>query len=252
MHRKLASSRAAAQRAIAAGQVTVTGVLEPKAATLVDSAAHVQVSEPGSRYVSRAGKKLEAALAGFGIDVDGRGAVDVGASTGGFTDCLLQHGAHHVHAVDVGYGQLSWSLRTDERVTVVERTNIRTVPPEEIGGPFDVVVADLSFIGLRLVADRLVRLGHSDTDWVVLVKPQFEAGREAVSSGGVVRDPADRARAVVDVALTFAALGVGTAGCLPSPLVGAKGGNREYLLWMRCDAPPPDPGTLDALVHADA
>ncbi len=239
VHRKLVSSRAAAQRAIADGRVTVAGMVDPKAATLVDRSIDVRVADDEPSFVSRAGKKLEAALARFDIAVSGRSAIDAGASTGGFTDCLLRRGATAVTAVDVGYGQLDWSLRTDDRVIAMERTNIRTATADELGAPFDVVVADLSFIGLKLVAEQLVALGHSGTDWILLVKPQFEAGREAVGSGGVVRDPEARVEAVVTVADTFAALGVGTAGCVASPVTGAKGGNQEFLLWLRRDAPPP-------------
>jgi 23S rRNA (cytidine1920-2'-O)/16S rRNA (cytidine1409-2'-O)-methyltransferase len=252
VRRKLAASRAVAQRAIADGHVTVTGVVEPKAATLVEETSEIHLSEGAPTYVSRAGAKLEAALDRLGIEVTGRRAADVGASTGGFTDCLLQHGAGEVVAIDVGYGQLAWSLRTDPRVTVVERTNIRTAEIADLGGPFDVVVADLSFIGLRVVAPQLAALGHQDTDWVLLVKPQFEAGRDAVSAGGVVRDAAVRTGAVVDVAYEFSRLGIGTAGCIASPVAGAKSGNIEYLLWLRHGAPAPDVDAITSVVHADA
>ena len=230
--------------------MTVTGVVEPKAATLVDPSSDVRLAGDETSFVSRAGKKLEAALAGFGIDVGGAKAIDVGASTGGFTDCLLQRGAAAVTAVDVGYGQLDWSLRTDPRVVVMERTNIRTAQSAELDAPFDVVVGDLSFIGLKLVAPQLVALGHEATDWVLLVKPQFEAGRDAVGSGGVVRDVEARVGAVVTVAEEFAGLGLGTAGCLASPITGAKGGNQEFLLWLRHDASAPRVDALTEVVRS--
>jgi 23S rRNA (cytidine1920-2'-O)/16S rRNA (cytidine1409-2'-O)-methyltransferase len=214
-------------------------VAEPKAATLVDDAAAVRLAGPPAPFVSRGGLKLRSALDAFGIEVDGRRAVDVGASTGGFTDCLLQRGAVHVVAVDVGYGQLDWRLRTDDRVEVVERTNIRHADPADLGAPFDVVVCDLSFISLTMVVDRLRALGGSETDYVVLVKPQFEAGREEVGKGGIVRDPEVRAAAVCRVVGALDAGGLGTRGAVASPIAGAKG-NREFLVWAR-----PGPRAVD-------
>ncbi len=207
-------------------------VARPKAGTLVAPDEPVRILAPPARYVGRGGVKLEAALRRFGVDPTGREAIDVGASTGGFTDCLLQHGARRVTALDVGYGQLHWRLREDPRVEVVERTNVRHVDPAAIGGPFSLVVADLSFISLRVVAPVLAYLGGADADWILLVKPQFEAGRERVGRGGIVRDP-DVWREVIDgVVAAFAALGVGTQGVTPSPIRGARG-NREFLLWAR-------------------
>lgn len=246
--RNLVPSRTAARRAIADGLVVVAGIPEPKPATMVDANVVLRLRDGATRFVSRGGAKLDGALGVFSIDVSGRSAVDVGASTGGFTDCLLQRGVAGVVAVDVGYGQLAWTLRTDARVTTMERTNIRTADPAEVGAPFDVVVADLSFIGLRLVARQLADLGAAGTDWVVLVKPQFEAGREAVESGGVVTDPAARADAVTSVADAFQANGLGTAGLVPAAVVGAKSGNQEFLLWLRADAPEPDHAKLREIV----
>ncbi len=212
----------------------------------------MELVAPDREFVSRAGAKLDAALDRFGVAVDGKRAIDLGASTGGFTDCLLRRGAASVTAVDVGYGQLAWSLRQDDRVHVFERTNVRTADPLALGAPFDVVVADLSFIGLRLVAGQLTALGSPQGDWVLLVKPQFEAGRDAVGPGGVVSDPADRATAVVEVASTFSAQGLGTMACMESPLPGARSGNREYLLWLRRDAAPPVPDELREVVVSSA
>jgi 23S rRNA (cytidine1920-2'-O)/16S rRNA (cytidine1409-2'-O)-methyltransferase len=193
------------------------------------------------RFVSRGGDKLDAALDRFGVDVADRRAVDVGSSTGGFTDCLLQRGAASVTAVDVGYGQLDARLRVDPRVHVLERTNVRHLDPADAGAPFDVVVADLSFISLRTVADALLALAAPDADLVVLVKPQFEAGRvEAARGRGVVRDPGVWARVLDEVATAFAERGASIMGGMVSPLRGADG-NVEFLLHLRaasgCAAP---------------
>ena len=204
---------------------------EPKPATLVSADQPVHVLRP-PRYVGRGGEKLDAALTAFEVPVTGRRAVDVGASTGGFTDRLLQGGADEVVAVDVGYGQLHWRLRRDERVRVVERTNIRYADPDALGAPFDLVVADLSFISIATVAPALAALGHDDTDWVVLVKPQFELGRDQVGRGGVVRSAALHVEAVHSAAEALEAEGVGARGVVAAPIRGAKG-NQEYLLWAR-------------------
>ena len=180
-----------------------------------DAAAGDSGEDPRDEYVSRGGHKLAGALAAFapgGLTVAGRRCLDAGASTGGFTDVLLRAGAAEVVAVDVGYGQLAWSLRNDERVRVLERTNVRTLTPEAIGGPVDLTVADLSFISLRLVLPALAACTGADGDLVLMVKPQFEVGKERVGAGGVVRDPALRAEAVLDVAAAAARLGLGLAG----------------------------------------
>ena len=207
-------------------------MIATKAATLVDEAASIRLRPEAGRYVGRGGLKLEAALDAFDIDVSGRRALDVGASTGGFTDCLLQRGAAEVVALDVGYGQLDWSLRTNEKVRVVERTNFRHVRPEDIGAPFDVIVADLSFISLGLVAAKLAACGAADSEYVLLVKPQFEVGKHQVGAGGIVRDPQLHAAAVNGVADALEAERIGVVGAVPSPVTGAKG-NREFLLWGR-------------------
>jgi 23S rRNA (cytidine1920-2'-O)/16S rRNA (cytidine1409-2'-O)-methyltransferase len=188
-------------------------------------------------WVSRGAHKLLGALEAFSVPVAGQRALDAGASTGGFTEVLLSRGAREVVAVDVGYGELAWSLRTDDRVHVHERTNVRTLTPEAIGGPADLVVADLSFISLRLVLPALTGCATEAADLLPMVKPQFEVGRERLGAGGVVRDPTHRAEAVAAVAAAAAELGWGTAGVVASPLPGPAG-NVEFFLWLRRDADP--------------
>ena len=183
-------------------------------------------------FVSRAGRKLAAALEAFPIEVQGVRAVDVGASTGGFTDCLLHGGAHHVTAIDVGYGQMHWRIRNDPRVEVIERTNIRTSSPSRFGDPFALIVADLSFISLRTVGEVLTGLGADGANWVLLIKPQFEAGRDAVGKGGIVREISARHDAVRSVVAFFSTLGVSCHGLIESPITGANG-NVEYVAWFR-------------------
>jgi len=193
----------------------------------------IQVTGEGPRFVSRGGEKLAAALERFAVPVAGRRALDAGASTGGFTDCLLQAGAAHVVAVDVGRGQLAWSLREDARVTVLERTNVRALEPAEVGGEVDLTVADLSFISLLTVAPALARCTRADGDLVLLVKPQFEAGRARIGKGGIVRDP-DVHRAVLhEVRDGLRAAGLFVVDVMASPLRGADG-NVEFL--VRCDS----------------
>jgi len=248
VRRGLARSREQAAELIAAGRVEVRGTAAAKPAAMVDPADPVRVRDDGSpTYVSRGGHKLAGALAGFGLTVTGRRCLDAGASTGGFTDVLLRAGAAEVVAVDVGYGQLAWALRTDARVRVHDRTNVRSLTPELIGGPVDLVVADLSFISLRLVLPALAACTGPGGDLVPMVKPQFEVGRERVGPGGVVRDPALRAEAVLSVAAAAQPLGFGVAGVVGSPLPGPAG-NVEYFLWLRRDAPPADPGRVHTMV----
>src|SRR5512139_243920 len=235
VRRGLARSREQAARLIEQGLVQVHGQTAGKAASQVDTGAPIVVSEPaeGPEYVSRGGHKLAGALQAFpGADPAGRRCLDAGASTGGFTDVLLRAGAAHVVAVDVGYGQIAWSLRTDDRVTVVERVNIRDLVPEQVGEPPSMVVADLSFISLRLVLAPIQRCVRPDADYLMMVKPQFEVGRERVGAGGVVRDPALRAEAVLDVAAYAQTIGLGVEGVTASPLPGPSG-NVEYFLWLR-------------------
>lgn len=248
VRRGLARSREQAVELIATGRVEVRGTAAHKAAAMVDPADPVRVRDDGSpSYVSRGAYKLVGALEAFGLDVTGRRCLDAGASTGGFTDVLLRAGAREVVAVDVGYGQLAWSLRTDERVRVHDRCNVRTLTPEQIDGPADLVVADLSFISLRLVLPALAGCLTPDGDLVPMVKPQFEVGRERVGSGGVVRDPAVRAQAVRDVAAAAGALGFGVAGLAASPLPGPSG-NVEFFLRLRRDAVPLDEAAVRSIV----
>src|SRR4051794_37275933 len=252
VRRKLARSRDQAAALVAAGRVQVRGTVAQKVATMIDPADPVVVTgdDPATEYVSRGSHKLAGALAAFaGLAVAGRRCLDAGASTGGFTDVLLRAGAAHVYAVDVGYGQLAWPLRTDERVTVMERTNVRTLTPDVLGGPVDLTVADLSFISLRLVLPALTACTGPDGDLALMVKPQFEVGREGVGSGGGVRDPLLRAQAVLDVAAAGAELGLGVAGAAASPLPGPSG-NVEFFLWFRRGAPPADPARVHAVVAA--
>jgi 23S rRNA (cytidine1920-2'-O)/16S rRNA (cytidine1409-2'-O)-methyltransferase len=228
--------------------VTVGGQTASKAATAVEPGTPLVVAAPeGPSYVSRGGHKLAGALEAFAYDPAGKRVLDAGASTGGFTDVLLRRGAAHVVAVDVGYGQLAWSLQTDERVTVVDRTNVRALEPDQVGVPVDLVVADLSFIPLGLVLPALVRCARPDADLMPMVKPQFEVGKERLPSGGVVRDPALRAEAVRRVAEQAAALGLGVRGITASPLPGPSG-NVEFFLWLRAGAAPLDEEQLLAAV----
>ena len=235
VRRGLARSREHAATLIGAGRVEVRGVIAHKPATGVSADAAVRVLEDRSDpdYASRGGFKLAGALEVFdAITVSGRRCLDAGASTGGFTDVLLRAGASQVVAVDVGYGQLAWKLRSDERVVVHDRTNVRTLTPDVIGGPAALTVADLSFISLRLVLAALTACTDPDGDLLPMVKPQFEVGRERLGSGGVVRDPALRADAVLEVAAAAGDLGWRTAGVCTSPLPGPSG-NVEFFLWLR-------------------
>ncbi|MFG1853176.1 TlyA family RNA methyltransferase [Actinomadura geliboluensis] len=247
VRRKLARSREHAGRLIADGRVRVGGQRAAKAATQVEAAAAIVVKDAadGPDYVSRGGHKLAGALKAFpGLEVKGRTCLDAGASTGGFTDVLLRAGAARVYAVDVGYGQIAWSLRTDERVTVMERVNIRDLEPGSLGDPPpDLVVGDLSFISLKLVLGPVRACVAPDSDYAVMVKPQFEVGKDRVGAGGVVRDPELRADAVRGVAEHAATLGLGVLGVAASPLPGPSG-NVEYFLWLRAGAPPLDEAAL--------
>jgi 23S rRNA (cytidine1920-2'-O)/16S rRNA (cytidine1409-2'-O)-methyltransferase len=240
VRRGLARSREQAAELIAAGRVAVAGQTAAKPATQVSRDAPVTVAadDGDPRYVSRGGHKLAGALAAFtGLTVAGKRCLDAGASTGGFTDVLLRAGAAHVVAVDVGYGQLAWNLRTDPRVTVLDRVNVRSLEPSQVAPPPSVVVADLSFISLTLVLPALVACATPDADFALMVKPQFEVGKGRVGAGGVVRDPADRAAAVRSVCDAAAGLGLGVRGITASPLPGPAG-NVEYFVWLRRGAPP--------------
>ena len=246
VRRGLAPSRARAVDAIRAGRVLVGGAPAATPARQVRPDEAIRVAAARHAYVSRGGEKLAAALDAFPVAVPGRHALDAGASTGGFTDCLLQRGAAHVEAVDVGRGQLAWSLRTDPRVTVRERTNVRDLTPADLGGPVELAVADLSFISLLTVAPALAACTSTDADLVLLVKPQFEAGRAHVGRGGIVRDPAVHAEVLRRVATGLAAAGIAVVGAIRSPLLGADG-NVEFLVHCRKGAAPIPFDELDAL-----
>jgi 23S rRNA (cytidine1920-2'-O)/16S rRNA (cytidine1409-2'-O)-methyltransferase len=251
VRRGLAPSREAATAAIRDGRVLVAGTVAAKPSTLVSTGDPLALAGPARRWASRGGDKLAPALERLGVPVAGRRCLDAGASTGGFTDVLLEAGAAEVVAVDVGYGQLDLRLRQDPRVRVLDRTNVRTLEPGQVGGPVELTVADLSFISLRLVLPALASLTRDDGDLVLLVKPQFEAGREAVGRGGVVRDPAARAAAVRAVAEAGQALGLGVAGICPSPLPGPAG-NLELFLHLRAGAPALDGTALQAALAEGA
>jgi 23S rRNA (cytidine1920-2'-O)/16S rRNA (cytidine1409-2'-O)-methyltransferase len=233
VRRGLAPSRHQAQADIAAGRVTVGGAPADKAARLVAPDEPIRVLGPGPRFVGRGGEKLDAALTRFAVEVDGRRAHDLGASTGGFTDCLLQRGAASVVAVDVGYGQLHERLRGDPRVVVLERTNVRDLVPGEVGEPAELVVADLSFISLRTVLPAVLALTAARADLVLLVKPQFEAGREEAARGrGVITDPEVWRRVLGEVTAALEQGGAAIMGVMASPLTGADG-NVEFVLHAR-------------------
>ena len=240
VRRGLARSREHAVALIAEGRVAVAGTAATKPATGVEAGTPVVVrTDPDApSWVSRGAHKLLGALDAFPVTVEGRRVLDAGASTGGFTEVVLSRGAAEVVAVDVGYGELAWSLRTDDRVRVHERTNVRTLTPEAIDGPVDLVVADLSFISLRLVLPALTACAREDADLLPMVKPQFEVGRERLGAGGVVRDPEHRVQAVLEVGRAAMSLGWGTAGVAASPLPGPAG-NVEFFLWLRRDAGAP-------------
>ena len=255
VRRGLARSREQAAALVEAGRVQVGGRAAVKAASQVLTGDPIVVAAPtdGPDYASRGGHKLAGALDVFeaaGLRVEGRRCLDAGASTGGFTDVLLRRGAAHVLCVDAGYGQLAWSLQTDERVTVLDRTNVRDLAPGMVGEPVGLVVADLSFISVRLALPALLRCAEAGADLLPMVKPQFEVGRERLGDGGVVRDPALRADAVKAVAtMAYDELGLGVLGVTASPLPGPAG-NVEYFLWLRRGAPPLDPVELAAAVEA--
>ncbi len=223
----------------------------PAAARLVDADEPIRVTGVPPRFVSRGGEKLDRALEVFGVDVAGRRVLDAGASTGGFTDCVLQRGAAAVVAVDVGRGQLAWQLRNDPRVTVFERTNVRSLEPEQAGGAADVVVADLSFISLVTVASALARCSTPGAVLVLLVKPQFEAGRARVGRGGVVRDAAVHRDVLREVRDGLGAAGLFVHAVIPSPLRGADG-NVEFLVLVDKHAPAVGDDVLDVAVDATA
>ncbi len=235
VERKLTSSRERAQALVLAGRVLVNGQKIEKAGAGVDSEAEIRLLGDGLKYVSRGGLKLEAALRHWNLDVTGKLCLDVGASTGGFTDCLLQHNAARVIAVDTGYGQIDLRLRQDARVRLLEKTNARYLKPEDIREPVDMVVVDVSFISATLVLPVVVVSAfpgsmRAGKQIIVLVKPQFEVGRERVGKGGIVRDQAAQQEAVEKVKATLLGLGCRQTEIMESPILGAEG-NREFLLY---------------------
>jgi 23S rRNA (cytidine1920-2'-O)/16S rRNA (cytidine1409-2'-O)-methyltransferase len=250
VRRGLARSRQQAAELIGAGRVCIDGMPAAKPATAIAVTAALTVEGDDERtWVSRGAHKLIGALDAFGLSVDTRRCLDAGASTGGFTEVLLDRGAREVVAADVGYGQLAWSLRTDPRVIVLERTNVRELTPAAIGGPVDLVVADLSFISLATVLPALTSCATADADIVPMVKPQFEVGKDRVGPGGVVSDPGLRADAVLSVARRAAELRWHTVGVTASPLPGPSG-NVEYFLHLRASSNSPLQGErLDLAVR---
>ncbi|HEV2115985.1 MAG TPA: TlyA family RNA methyltransferase [Terriglobales bacterium] len=235
VERKLAHSRERAQALILAGRVLVNGQKVEKAGSAVDSSVEIRLLGTDLKYVSRGGLKLEAALRSWTLDVAGKPCMDVGASTGGFTDCLLQHGAARVIALDTGYGQLDLRLRQDARVRLLENTNARYLKPEDIGEPVELVVVDVSFISATLVLPAVVASAFADSgragrQVIVLVKPQFEVGRERVGKGGIVRDERAQGEAVEKVRTKLLELGCRRTEVIESPILGAQG-NREFLLY---------------------
>lgn len=248
VRRGLARSRQQASELIEAGQVSVNRMVASKAATQVEDSAAIVVLGEQDDYVSRGAHKLIGPLTEFGIHVSGRKALDAGASTGGFTQVLLAEGAEHVIAVDVGYGQLAWSLQQDARVTVMDRTNVRHLQPDDLPYPPDLVVGDLSFISLTKVLEPLVAVSAADADFLLLVKPQFEVGKGQVGKGGVVRDPVAHSWAITTVAEAASALGLGVAGLKRSPLPGPSG-NIEFVIWLRRGAEPLDADIVQEVVQ---
>ena len=234
VERGLAPSRQRAQAYILAGKVLVDDRPSTKAGTRFQEDVVIRVKSPDHEFVSRGGIKLQGAIEAFKVSISGRIAADLGASTGGFTDCLLQYNAAKVYAIDVGYGQLAWKIRQDERVVVMERTNARHL--QSLEEPVDLVVGDLSFISLRLILPAIARIALPNSDCLLLVKPQFEVGREAIAKGGVVSEASEREAAVQQVLNDAEALGFEALGHIESPIQGAKSGNIEYLVHLRTSA----------------
>ena len=233
VRRGLARSREHAVDLIESKLVLVRGIPASKPATAVDAETSITLADERDEYVSRGGHKLAGALDAFKeLKVEGRIALDAGASTGGFTDVLLKRGAKKVIAVDVGYGQLAWEIRQDSRVEIHDRTNVRALSRDVIRDEINLVVADLSFISLAMVLPALISVSSSETDFLLMVKPQFEVGREKLGAGGVVREPELRRAAVYEVAKRAYELGLGTFGVVASPLPGPSG-NVEYFLWLK-------------------
>jgi len=230
LDRRLVDSREEGRRRILAGEVLVNDQASTKAGSLVDESAQIRLKTI-SRYVSRGGYKLEKALGEFAIELTGKTVIDIGASTGGFTDCLLAHGAVKVFAVDVGYGQLDWKLRNDPRVAVFEKTNIRHFEPSSLPCPADFATIDVSFISLKLVLPRVRPLAARRHQVIALIKPQFEVGKGKVGKGGVVRDPEEHARVIDEIKQSAFMQRYNVLGVTESPLLGPKG-NKEFLIYL--------------------
>ena len=228
----LAASRQRARALILAGKILVNKLPAAKAGTLISEADNIELKGGDIPYVSRGGLKLEGALNELGLNIDGSTCLDVGASTGGFTDCLLQNGAARVYAVDVGYGQLAWKLRQDPRVVTIERTNIRHMPFETIPEAIDIATIDASFISLKIVVPPVAAFLKETGFILALIKPQFEVGKDQVGKGGVVRDPKLHDRVIEDLSSFFSETGFGCKNVLPSPLLGPKG-NREFFILLQ-------------------
>jgi 23S rRNA (cytidine1920-2'-O)/16S rRNA (cytidine1409-2'-O)-methyltransferase len=248
VRRGLARSRDHAADLIESRSVLVIGIPASKPATQVDAETSITIQGDRDDFVSRGGHKLAGALDAFpDIKTEAKVCLDAGASTGGFTDVLLKRGVAKVIAVDVGYGQLAWELRSDPRVQVLDRTNVRHISPEIIGESVALIVADLSFISLTMVIPALKSVSTDETDYLVMVKPQFEVGREKLGAGGVVRDSQLRKQAIVDVANSAFELGLGCLGVCASPLPGPAG-NVEYFLWLKAGAPLLSDAIIDAAI----
>ncbi len=245
--RKKAESRSEAAELIRRGSVRIGVKTVLKPGSLVPADSQIEIPEMGLKFVSRGGEKLHGALEHFKLDLEGKIALDSGASTGGFTDCLLKHGVKHVFAVDVGYGQLHWKLRKDPRVTVLERTNVRYITPAQIPVPVDIVTLDLSFISVRLVLDSIKKILADQGIVLILVKPQFEAGKGKVGRKGVIRNPDSHFRILLRVAAFLAEKGWNITGMVPSDLVGPKGNREFFFLAMRM-TPDPAP-VIEQKIH---
>jgi len=237
VRRGLVRSRELAAELILNKSVLVSGIPATKAATQVDAQTSITLKDEGEKYASRGGFKLNGALDHFPkIEISDKNILDAGASTGGFTDVLLRRGAKRIYAVDVGYGQMAWELQSNPKVKVLDRVNIRNISPQIIDEPVDLVVADLSFISLKLVLSALKSVAKNDADFLLMVKPQFEVGKENLGAGGVVRENSLRKAAVLDVAKHAFSLGLGCLGVVASDLPGPSG-NVEYFLWLKENAP---------------
>jgi len=234
--RHLAASRERARALITAGAVLVNGLPAGKPGTIVSIQSSITLKTDDFPYVSRGGLKLEKALKSFPVDLEAAVCLDIGASTGGFTDCLLQHGARKVYAVDVGYGQLAWKLRQDARVVAIERTNARHISPDAIPEKVDLVTIDVSFISLRLIVPAVLPMMKRAAGLIVLIKPQFEVGKGQVGKGGVVKDDRLHQDVIMSLRHFFESLALQYQGDVPSPILGPKG-NREFLAFMRKSKP---------------